>query len=123
MSRNVRSGLEQTRVVLIGMPRMLREIVREVISAEPDLAIVGEFDDQYAARLAIDAQAAAVVITALEEASPIDFGHLLSEHPHLRVLSLSADGSESFLCELRPHEQTLGELSPNELLGVIRGAH
>jgi DNA-binding NarL/FixJ family response regulator len=123
MSRNVRSGLEQTRVVLIGMPRMLREIVREVIRAEPDLAIVGEFDDQYAARSAFEAQRPAVVITAREEARQIDFGHLLSEHPHVRVLSLSADGSESFLCELRPCQETLGELSPHELLAVIRGAH
>jgi DNA-binding NarL/FixJ family response regulator len=123
MSTNVRSGLEQTRVVLIGMPRMLREIVREVVWAEPDLAVVGEFNDQDAARQAIDAERATVVITALEEAPHIDFAHLLSEHPHLRVVSLSADGSESFLCELRPHEQMLGELSPQALVAVIRGAH
>jgi DNA-binding NarL/FixJ family response regulator len=115
--------LEHTRVVLIGMPLMLREIVREVVSAEPGLAIVGELDDHGAARLTIEAQRATVVITALEEAPQIDFGDLLSEHPHLRVLSLSADGSESFLCELRPHKQMLGELSPQALVAVIRGAH
>jgi hypothetical protein len=34
---------------------MLREIVREVVCAEPDLAVVCEFNDQVAARSAIKA--------------------------------------------------------------------
>src|SRR5262249_46898575 len=103
------------------MPRMLQEIVRQIVSGQPDLAIVGAFGYQDVATREIEPQRAAVVLTALGEPPQIDVGDLLFKHPHLRVLSLSTDGSKSVLSELRLYEQALGELSLAELLRVIRG--
>jgi DNA-binding NarL/FixJ family response regulator len=121
MSRDIESGMEQMRVVLIGMPRMLTEIVREVIRAEPDLTIVGDFSHLEAARATIDARRPAVVITVLEQTVQADGVYLLDTNRQMRVLSVSADGDETLLCELRPHEQNLGELSVQEFLRAIRG--
>ncbi len=103
------------------MHQMLREIIRAVVCAEPDLMIIGEFPDQEAALASIDAGNPAVAINSREETRERDLSYLLRRHPQLRVLSVSADGSETFLCELRPHEQILGELSPKAFVAVIRG--
>jgi len=117
---NVRSRLGQTRVMLIDMPQMLREIICELVSGERDLEIVGEFDDEDAALQAIDGCAAAVVIRSLNESARADIAYLLSKAPHLRVLAVSGDGRASSLYVYRPHEQMLGEISPRRLLAAIR---
>jgi DNA-binding NarL/FixJ family response regulator len=117
----MRSGLQRTRIALIGLPQMLRDTVSEIVSAEPDLTVVAELDDLASAGATIGAQAVGVLITAVGDCHPIDFRTLLTEHPRLRVLCLSADGREGSLFELRPHEQTLGEISPEVLIAAIRG--
>jgi len=117
----MRSGLQHTRIALIGLPQMLRDTVREIVSAEPDLTVVAELDDQASAGPTIGARAVEVVIAAVGDCQPIDFRTLLTEHPRLRVLCLSVDGREASLFELRPHEQTLGEISPEVLIAAIRG--
>jgi DNA-binding NarL/FixJ family response regulator len=114
--------LDQTRVVLMGMPQMLREIVRAVVRAEPDLAVIGEFEDEVEALVEIEAHEAGVLITGLVESQELDFDSLLGRHPRLRVLAVSDDASEMSLHELRPHRQMLGEVSPETLLAVIRGS-
>jgi len=37
--------MEQTRVILVEMPRILREIVREVVAAQPDIAVLDDGDE------------------------------------------------------------------------------
>jgi DNA-binding NarL/FixJ family response regulator len=95
---------------------MLRGIIREVISAEPDLKIVGDFEDGTAGPERIEATEASVVIVALE--APLVRG-LMSDRP--RVLGVSADGRQSVLYELRPSQRVLGEISPSTLVAAIRG--
>jgi hypothetical protein len=84
---------------------MLSGIVTELVSAEPDLAIVAEVGE------------ADVAVTQLEGG----VGDLLRDRPRLRVIALSADGREASSFELRPHETKLGEVSPAALLEAIRG--
>jgi DNA-binding NarL/FixJ family response regulator len=98
------------------MPRMLRGIVEGLVSAEPDLEIVGDFEDAEAAVGSIEATGASVVIAGLQAPS---LARRLSDR--VRVVGVSADGRESVLYELRPHERVLGEISPSTLLAAIRG--
>jgi hypothetical protein len=113
--------LGQTRVILVDMPQMLREIMRELVSHERDLEIVGEFGDQDAALQVIDGRGAAVLITSLNQSAHLGIANLLSKAPHLRVLAVSGDGRESFLYELRPDERPVGELSRQTFLAAVRG--
>jgi hypothetical protein len=85
---------------------MLSGIVTELVSAEPDLAIVAEVED------------ADVAVTQLGGG----VGDLLQLRPSLRVIALSAGGRDASAFELRPHETKLGEVSPAALLAAIRGA-
>ena len=119
MSGTSGATLEQTRVILVEMPRMLGEIVREVVSNEPDLEIV-EADDGDAALATIGASGACVVITRREDPVRERIGRWLGTGPQVRVLALSTDGRDGALYELQPQERLLGEISPPVLLAAIR---
>jgi hypothetical protein len=108
--------VEPIRVLLVGMPRMLRGIVNGLVSVEPDLEIVGELGDVEAELPAIEASGATVVIAGVQ--APL-LARRLSDRA--RVLGVSPDGREGVLYELRPHERVLGEISPATLLAAIRG--
>jgi DNA-binding NarL/FixJ family response regulator len=112
--------LQRTRIILVGLPRMLRDIIGELVRTEPDLSIVGEYGDSGEALEVIERAQADVVITAVDERARPSAPVLLRRHPALRVLAVSADGTEGYLYELRPIERMLGEVSPRTLLSAIR---
>jgi DNA-binding NarL/FixJ family response regulator len=112
--------LAQTHVILVNMPQMLREIVRTVVSDEPDLEIVAEFEDPEAYRT-IDEGEPYVFITSLRDgATAVD--RFFGAGTKNCVLAVSADGSETALYELRPRVCSLGEISPEMLVAAIRGS-
>lgn len=109
-----------TRIVLIDMPRMLRDIVKELVLAQPDMQIVGEYEADTSLGAAVERTEAEFVISGVptDEAGA---GALLGERPHVKVLAVEADARQTFLWELRPQKVALGEISPRTLLGAIRG--
>ena len=50
---------------------------------------------------------------------PID---ILREHPGLRLIVIAGDARVAKVYELRPHETAIADVSPSELLHVIRSA-
>lgn len=116
----------RTRVLLVDMPQMLREIVRELVSAERDMEVVGEVGDRVPSLAAVRACGAEFVIaggSGPELAAACE--SLLAGCPELRVLALSTDGRSGALHEngRNGHSATaLGELAPDRLVGVVRGA-
>ena|SRR5438270_12965858 len=115
---NVLTGLEQTRVILMGMPLLLHQIVKGVISNNDDLAVVDE-PDRAVALATIKESDTCVVITQLEGSPPGAISSLLGTQ-RVRVLALSSDGRDGVAYELQPQERLLGELSPRLLLAAIR---
>jgi len=81
--------MDQTRVILVEMPRILREIVREVVAAQPDIAVLDDGDE---ALKTIRTGAACVAITHLDDPAPASLTRLLGTRPQVRVIALSADG-------------------------------
>jgi hypothetical protein len=108
--------VESIRVLLVGLPRMLRDIVNGLVSVEPDLEIVGEFGDGEAELDAIEAARASVVIAGAQ--APLLARRLVDR---VRVLGVSADGRDGVVYELRPQARVLGEMSPATLLAAVRG--
>ena len=109
-----------TRIVLVNLPRMLREIIEDVVAAAPDLDVVETLDKPTGLIAVVDGAKADFLIAgddALE-----DVGVLLRERPRLKVLAVAGDGRQTFLYELRPQEVSLGEVSPQNLLEAIRAA-
>jgi DNA-binding NarL/FixJ family response regulator len=112
--------VEQTRIVLINMTPLLREIVGEAVDREPDLELVGEHEAAVDVRAAVEHDKADFVIVGADSAAGERVRALVGGAPGLRALELRACGKESVLYELRPHRVALGEISPATLLQTIR---
>ena len=113
--------MEETRIILVGVPRMLGEIIESLVRVEHDLSIVDECRDGPGAAQAIQRAQADVAITSLEGSGSASAADLLAQCPDLRVLAVSPDGSESILYELRACERMLGDMSPRTLLAALKG--
>jgi hypothetical protein len=111
--------LNTIRIYLLGMPRMLRSLVRDILEREVDMEIVGETATSEPAEiLATDPN---MVIVGMESADLPPAGtSLLSDLSKVRVLGLSPQGRSGYLYELRPRRQPVGEVSPQSLVKVIR---
>jgi DNA-binding NarL/FixJ family response regulator len=113
------------RVLLFDMPLMLRQIVSEIIAAEPDLETVGELEDM---RLVATRQPDVVIVglgvdePVFEARVPDVVRALLDDLPRTKVLGLSQDGRTGHLYELRLQKAPIGEVSPARLITVIRKA-
>jgi hypothetical protein len=110
------AALDTTRILLVDMSQILREIVASIVAHQPDLDLVAEptYDPAKIAAMVQRTRADVVVLsTHKPELSRLLFV-FLELHPCPRVLVLAADGRQAFLCE------PLGELSPTELLDAVR---
>ena len=112
--------MDRTRIVLIDMAPLLREIVREAIVREPDLELVAEHDD-IDIRTVVELEDPDFIIVG-EDAADGDVRSLVGAGRGLRALEVQSDGRESVLYELRPHRIALGEISSETLVRAIRAA-
>ena len=113
--------MEPTRILLIDMPRMLRETVRYVVACDPLLEVVAELDgvaDFEAAARTYDPQ---VVITDPHGCDRAAIARLLDARPRIRVLTIEDDGRRGVLHRLAPEALPLGDLSRERLLEALHG--
>ncbi len=102
---------------------MLGEIVTDVVSAQPDMEVVGTLERRASLAEAAADLSADVVIVGLEAAElPVMCEELIISHPQIKVLAVAGDGRGAFLYELRPQTSPLGEVSPQGLVDAIRAA-
>ena len=116
------SGRRRARILIVEIPSLLREIIGEIIADEDDMEVVGELRDHTGVVELAERTEATFVIAGLTHPE-LDsvYRDLLAGRPSTRVLAVRREGRLSTLYELRPHAETLGELSPEMLLTVIRG--
>ncbi|HWC85625.1 MAG TPA: hypothetical protein VG388_03735 [Solirubrobacteraceae bacterium] len=112
--------MEPTRIVLMNMPPLFRDIVRETVLREPGLDVVAELpgDADLRATLA-HVHAEFVIIGA--HAPDGTAASVVATQRVLRALEVDDDG-HSVLHELVPSRIGVEELSPDGLLRMIREA-
>ena len=104
----------QVRIVLVGVPQLLREIVEAAFEVQPDISVVGETEDasglaQTAERT--DATAVIAAEEALDEARAIELVAAL----RLEIVTLSTDGRHATVYECRPQRREVGAVDPKTL--------
>ncbi len=106
--------------MLADLPPMLREIVKDAVSAEPDMEVTGEFEGT--AFLRAPARADVVIAGTREPAGAAFPGEILSAWPSAKVLMIAVNGPATAMYELRCHKTPLGDISPGGLVQAIRHA-
>jgi DNA-binding NarL/FixJ family response regulator len=107
-------------VILLRLPPLLSDIVRQLVDGEEDMQVLAEIA---AARELLQAARAArgrVVVLTAGDAPSRDLLELLPDLPRARALAVSDDGRRAVLCELEPRCSALPETSPEEIVRAIR---
>ena len=114
--------MEPSKIVLVDLPRITREIIEQAVGAEPDMRTVGDVADALSLPEAIERSEPDFVISG-RDYEFVEVRAILDRRPRLRVLVVVEDGREATLYELRPTRTPLGEVSPRTIVEAIRGTH
>lgn len=101
------------RVALLDLPRMLNEIVKEILDQAEDVIVVEAGSEPETDVF--------IVGTQQDELPPVGLAQL-ERQPRAKVLTIDRNGQDAHLYELRPHRTALGELSADTLLSAVGAA-
>lgn len=115
--------MQTVRVAMVGLPNMLRDILLGVLTDAPDVKIVGNYPG-FTELLNTQAARGADVVVLGGQDEQLDTMSLdfLERRPRAAVIGVTARGRHTFLVQLSPKRTALGEVSPKELISVIRDA-
>jgi hypothetical protein len=116
-------SMSRIRILLAEVPRMLKEVIRATIAAEPDMTIVDDTsycDEEFSAytqRRRID-----VVIFVVGNAKFADdkIVLMLRSNPRLSLLSVDSKRDQGTLHHLVPARDAIGRLAQSSLTAAIR---
>ena len=115
--------MRRIRILLAGMPRMLLDMITDIVAVHAEMMVAGRMQDTADLCTAVKKTRADVVI--LNEPAigpPQNYEELLYSRPRLGVLSITSDGRQFFLHKLRPVRTALGEVSPDSLVQAIQSS-
>jgi DNA-binding NarL/FixJ family response regulator len=114
-------GISNIRVLIRDAPTMLRDMLEQAISSEPDMEVIPEPAVPPPARNQL--QVPDVVVVGTSDSEPAEGAReLLARWPHSHVLIITSRGHRVLRYELLPRSVDLGEMSPAQLAEAIRAA-
>ena len=121
----MRSPGGKIRILIVDDHTGVREGIRVVIDAQPDMYVVGEEGHPSAIKRAVRETDPEFVVVGLEHAElPAECQLFLRKRATPRLLGIEAFDGRAFLYELQPERERIGEASitPDELVSAIRRA-
>ncbi len=114
--------MTKIRVLIHDAPTMLRDILEQAISNQPDMEVILEPVAPEPAR--DDEQMSPdVVVVDVSDSDPREGARaLLFRWPSTHALMIAAHGHRVVQYELQPRGVDLGEMSPDQLVEAIRSA-
>ncbi|MBN2001256.1 hypothetical protein JW935_27175 [candidate division KSB1 bacterium] len=90
---------EKIKVILASRPKMLSDVIRNMVEHQQDMEVIGEVLDPIELLIAAkEIPVDVVIITPLKaDGKPRICFKLLEEHPFLKILILSAEGKTAVL--------------------------
>lgn len=114
---------QKIRVLLANRPRMILDLVREIIAQEPDMEVVGEVSDSLHLPLVVKESEADVVVVAFEGIEATELvSYLLDGSPRVTVLCLATTEDTAFIAQLRYWQQEIVEPSTASVMNALRQA-
>jgi hypothetical protein len=110
------------RVILVGIPRLLADIVEELIARQPDIELVGSVvADRNLGRVIERARPDVILCRASGTVLPAAYCEILEAEPYVRLLAIEASDRTGFVYDLRPVRTPL-DVWPQGLIDAIRSA-
>jgi DNA-binding NarL/FixJ family response regulator len=116
--------MKKIKVMLASRPKMLSDVIRNIIEHQPDMMMVGEVVDPIKLLFATrETSVDVVIVTPLKaNGEPKICHHLLAENPPLKVVTLSEKGEAAFLYQSGVPRLRINEPCGQSILGAIREA-
>ncbi len=116
--------MKKIRILLANSrPRIMREVIRQLIRRQPDMEIVGEVLDLSVLVRTAQETAADVIIIALEDSVALGLGsQLLTECPDVIILELASQGDVAFIGQVCLGRREIAEPSEANILSALRHA-
>ena len=116
--------MQKIKVMLASRPRMLSNVIRNIIERQSDMVVVGNVIDPIKLLVAIrEIEVDAVIMTPIKaNGEPKICSHLLAEHPRLKLLTLSAKGEAAYLYQNGSTKLRINDPTGGAILGAIREA-
>lgn len=109
------------RVLICGMPRLLTDVVSEIVAAEPDMIVVARLDGSAEPVVSVQALRPDVVIIQQEDALPrAPPAALLAARDGLKVVAIGGGGRRGMLYRKGQEPTPLRTLSAAGLLRTMR---
>ena len=115
--------MEVIRILLGAMPRLLRDVVREVLGRQPDMDIVGQVESDDDLMRSLRVELPDVVVLQSSGLGLSETGaQVLERQPGIQVLGLSCDGRSAAIYGAWGPQAAAFEGSPHGLRLAIREA-
>jgi len=114
------------RVLIVNVPRMLRDMLKALIHQEQDAEIVGERFGTVGSldqlQEAITEASPDVLVLGCDQRARVGLEErLLSNFPKLRVVALEGEGRTAVVYRQRTEKLKIDEVSPDVLLHAVKG--
>jgi chemotaxis response regulator CheB len=110
-------------ILLVQMPRMLHDVVGNILGVEPDLRVVADEVEVGALVERVEREHPDVVMLCVEaQTTPQVCEELLGRFPGLTVVALEDLGQRASIYMMRPMRIRLAEISRTQLVNAIRRA-
>jgi DNA-binding NarL/FixJ family response regulator len=115
-------NMKPFRILLASMPPMLMEMIVQIIVREPDFMVVGEIAECPDLTSAARRCQADLLIVGESSLAERDVTEVLSSSYPAKIITITENGHCATLNELRPHRETLVDVSAARLVAAIRTA-
>jgi hypothetical protein len=96
----MRAVMEAVRTVLIGVPRLLADVLGEALEG---VAIAAAYEEGKALASAVGETRADLLIMRMRPGWDEELAACLERHPRMRALAIDRDERGGVVCELRPY--------------------
>lgn len=115
-------NMKPFRILLASMPTMLMEMIVQIIAREPEFMVVGEIAECPDLTAAARQCRADLLIVGESSLAERDVTKVLSSSYPAKIITIAENGHCATLNELRPHRETLVDVSAARLIAAIRSA-
>jgi len=116
--------MKSTRVLVANRPRLMRELILETVSDQPDIELVGEVREEEEIEKAVNERLPDFLVVALGQSDqlPQICYRILENHPHLKIIAIAADREATiyYWASLKINSTRI-ETSEEGVLNALRG--